>query len=229
MICHLSPLYNIPALKMSQGCVYIRPHHSSFFSIVTDEDLRGRNVLPSTCFTATCSLKNCPAIPIYNTTQYIQPVNFVMAKDVRASKRGTKPLHVGWTQSLQPLGQHTSFYWAKIPEPFLPLEVMLSASRSKMNAIHCNSKMSQLSRPSSPLEQLLYVPDEAFVQLKCKTTTICTYSAMWNAQHHYWLFEGVAISSYHLFSAMFCVHTVQHTCSTYTRNAGPIACIITAE
>ena len=31
-------------------------------SIVTDEDLRGRNVLPSTCFSATCSLKNCPTI-----------------------------------------------------------------------------------------------------------------------------------------------------------------------
>ena len=32
------------------------------FSIVTDEDLRGWNVLPSICFTATCPLKNCPVI-----------------------------------------------------------------------------------------------------------------------------------------------------------------------
>ena len=42
--------------------LFIRPHCSSFFSIVTHEDLRCRNVLPSTCFSATCSLKNCPAI-----------------------------------------------------------------------------------------------------------------------------------------------------------------------
>ena len=32
------------------------------YCIVTDEDLRGRNVLPSICFTATCPLKNCPVI-----------------------------------------------------------------------------------------------------------------------------------------------------------------------
>ena len=38
---------------------------SSFFGIVTDEDLRGRTVLPSTCFTATCLLKNCSAIVHY--------------------------------------------------------------------------------------------------------------------------------------------------------------------
>ena len=55
---------DIPALWCHKGAVYIRPHHSSFFSIVTDKDLRGQNVLPSTCFTATCSLKNCPAIPL---------------------------------------------------------------------------------------------------------------------------------------------------------------------
>ena len=36
-----------------------------FVSIVTDEDLCSQNLLPSTCFTATCSLKNCPAIYVY--------------------------------------------------------------------------------------------------------------------------------------------------------------------
>ena len=36
--------------------------HQLQYSIVTDEDLRSRNVLPSICFTATCPVKNCPVI-----------------------------------------------------------------------------------------------------------------------------------------------------------------------
>ena len=60
--CHLFKTF--PPLWPHKGAVYIRPHHSSFFSIVTDKDLHGWKVLSSTCFTATCSLKNCPAIPM---------------------------------------------------------------------------------------------------------------------------------------------------------------------
>ena len=44
--------YNREGLRQLQYC------------IVTDEGLRSRNVLLSTCFTATCSLKNCPTIPL---------------------------------------------------------------------------------------------------------------------------------------------------------------------
>ena len=43
------------AVKQIEGKTF-RPR------IVTDEDLRGRNVLPSICFTTTCLLKNCPVI-----------------------------------------------------------------------------------------------------------------------------------------------------------------------
>ena len=34
---------------------------TSHINIVTDEDLRGRNVLPSICFTATCPAQELPS------------------------------------------------------------------------------------------------------------------------------------------------------------------------
>ena len=40
--------------------------HQLQYSIVTEEDLRGRNVLLSICFTTTCLLKNCPAIVVWD-------------------------------------------------------------------------------------------------------------------------------------------------------------------
>ena len=40
--------------------------HQLQYSIVTDEDLRGRNVLLSICFTTTFLLKNCPAIVVWD-------------------------------------------------------------------------------------------------------------------------------------------------------------------
>ena len=46
------------ALKQVEGETF-RPQ-----SLRQLQDLRGRNILSSTCFTATCSLKSCLAIPL---------------------------------------------------------------------------------------------------------------------------------------------------------------------